>query len=68
MTTDERIKILMPSTRRGPRLMPSAGVEGRLAAAGLLRRIIHGVPKLLQDLDHADPDLGKTLVNEAWDE
>lgn len=52
----------------GARLVPVAGVEGRLAAAGLVFRHIDGVTEALEDSHHGHPDVWEEGVDEAGDE
>jgi hypothetical protein len=51
-----------------PGLVPEAGVEARLAAAGLGGAKLTGVPEPFEHRGHGEADPGHELVHEAGDE
>jgi hypothetical protein len=51
----------------GTRLIPIAGIERRLAAAGLALGIIDFAAETFEDLDNAYPNMRINLINEAGD-
>ena len=62
------LKNIQKPLGQSPRLLPVARIEGRLAAAGLLRGMDKLHTLLLQDPDHGPGRIGKTGINYALDE
>jgi hypothetical protein len=59
---------LYESFRHGPRIIPVAGIESGLAAAGLLGGKIQIVAYAAKDPNQVEADLGNHLVNETRNE